>query len=140
MRTTANVVLILAALAAATPACSKSSAAAESSSEAVELKTLTVEEVAARLNDPKTFVFDNNAIDRYKKGHIPHAKWIEPDAITSSVLPADKTATLVFYCANEHCMACHSGAKAALALGYVHVYIMPAGIRGWENSGKPVEA
>jgi rhodanese-related sulfurtransferase len=35
-------------------------------------------------------------------------------------------------------MACHSGAKAALALGYTSVYIMPAGIAGWEKNGKPV--
>jgi rhodanese-related sulfurtransferase len=135
-----NLLALLAALAAATPACKKPGSAEESTAETVQLKTMTVEEVAARLSDPKTFIFDNNNKDRYKKGHVPGAKWIEPDEITAVVLPADKSATLVFYCANEKCMACHSGAKAALALGYANVYIMPAGIAGWEKAGKPVVA
>src|SRR5262249_12797219 len=30
--------------------------------------------------------------------------------VKASGLPSDKEATLVFYCANEHCQACHSGA------------------------------
>jgi rhodanese-related sulfurtransferase len=139
MRQASKVLLVLVVLAAGTPACSTSSAASEVSLEAVKLKTLSVDEVAAKLNDPKTFIFDNNSVARYKAGHVPHAKWIEPDEITAAVLPGDKTATLVFYCANEQCMACHSGAKAAMALGYANVYIMPAGIRGWERSGKPLE-
>jgi rhodanese-related sulfurtransferase len=133
-------VLVAALIAASPSACKKSSPADESSSEAVALKTLSVDEVAAKLKEPNTFVYDNNGADRYKKGHVPGATWIRPDEITAATLPKDKTATLVFYCANEHCMACHSGAKAALALGYTNVYIMPAGIAGWEKSGKPVTA
>lgn len=131
--------VLVAALVAASPAaCKKAPSSDESSAEAVKLKTLTVDEVAAKLKEPNTFIFDNNGPDRFKKGHVPGARWIEPDAITVAVLPADKSATLVFYCANEQCMACHSGAKAALGLGYTNVYIMPAGIAGWEKSGKPV--
>jgi rhodanese-related sulfurtransferase len=36
-------------------------------------------------------------------------------------------------------MACHQGARAALTYGYKNVFIMPAGISGWEKAGKPVE-
>lgn len=36
-------------------------------------------------------------------------------------------------------MACHKGAGSALKLGYKHVYVMPAGIMGWQKAGKPVE-
>jgi rhodanese-related sulfurtransferase len=134
----AKLLVLLACLAAVTPACKRSASADESSAEAIELKTLTVDQVAARLGDPETFIFDNNNKDRYAKGHIPGAKWVRPDEITAATLPADKGATLVFYCANEHCRACHSGAKAALALGYSNVFIMPEGIAGWEKAGKPV--
>jgi rhodanese-related sulfurtransferase len=31
------------------------------------------------------------------------------------------------------------GAVSALRLGYGNVYILPAGIMGWEKAGKPVE-
>jgi rhodanese-related sulfurtransferase len=36
-------------------------------------------------------------------------------------------------------MACHHGAGSAKKLGYKNVFIMPAGIKGWEGAGKPVE-
>jgi rhodanese-related sulfurtransferase len=36
-------------------------------------------------------------------------------------------------------MACHEAAREAVKLGYTRVFIMPAGIAGWEHSGRPVE-
>jgi hypothetical protein len=67
------------------------------------LKKLTVDEVAARiaLHDGKTFLYDDNPQDRYAKGHLPGAKWLSTPEPTAADLPADKTATLVFYCASE---------------------------------------
>ena len=105
---------------------------------------LTVEEVQAKMADAKAgklalFIFDNNGKERFEKGHVPGAKWVKGDEVNASVLPADKQATLVFYCGNEQCSACHNGASGALALGYKNVYIMPAGIAGWEKAQKPVE-
>jgi hypothetical protein len=78
--------------------CSRTSTPASS-----ELRALTVDEVAARIatNDGKTFIFDNNPKDRYAKSHVPGAKWLDYDKVTASDLPADRSATLVFYCASE---------------------------------------
>ncbi len=36
-------------------------------------------------------------------------------------------------------MASHEAARAAARLGYRNVYVMPAGISGWQKAGKPVE-
>jgi len=79
----------------AVTACSRSASA--------ELKTLTVDQVAAKIaaKDGKTFVYDDNPKDRYVKGHVPGATWVESGDVTAAVLPADKTATLIFYCASE---------------------------------------
>jgi rhodanese-related sulfurtransferase len=68
-----------------------------------ELKTLTVDEVAARIaaHDGKTFVFDDNPQDRFQKGHVPGAHWVSGREPTAAELPADKGALLVFYCASE---------------------------------------
>ena len=68
-----------------------------------DLKALTVDQVAARVaaNDGKTFIYDNNPKDRFAKSHVPGAKWLDYDNVTAADLPADKTATLVFYCASE---------------------------------------
>jgi hypothetical protein len=68
-----------------------------------DLKTLTVDEVAARVaaHDGKTFVFDNNSKDRYRESHVPSATWVSFNHVTAKDLPSDKTAALVFYCANS---------------------------------------
>jgi hypothetical protein len=60
---------------------------------------LTVAEVAARLGTANFYVFDNNGKARWRRGHVPGARNINAYNFDASVLPADKTATLVFYCA-----------------------------------------
>ena len=107
--------------------------------EEVKLAELTPAEVQKRLTEKNFFVFDNNQKERFDKGHVPGAKWADPTTLTATMLPTDKTATLVFYCANTHCSACHVGAQAALKLGYRNVFIMPEGIAGWESAKLPTE-
>lgn len=104
-----------------------------------KLDKLTTAEVARRRTEPSFYIFDNNTKERYDKGHVPGAKWVDPTKLTSVDLPADKTATLLFYCASPACSACHVAAKAALKLGYTKVYIMPDGIAGWESAKLPTE-
>lgn len=71
---------------------------------AEELKSFTVDEVEQKIaaSDGKFFVFDANDEEVFKQGHVPSAKWIPFSALTADMLPVDKAATLVFYCANEH--------------------------------------
>lgn len=64
--------------------------------------SLTTAEVAAKLKQPRVFVFDNNPVDLFHSGHVPGAKWLDAHDIVAKDLPADKEATLIFYCANEH--------------------------------------
>lgn len=68
-----------------------------------DVKSFTVDEVASRIaaKDGKTFLFDANGKERFAKGHLPGARWVQYDGVTAADLPADKSATLVFYCANE---------------------------------------
>lgn len=63
---------------------------------------LTVAEVAKKLGEKKVYVYDNNGEKMYAAGHIPGAKWLHPLEYESIALPADRSATLIFYCANEH--------------------------------------
>lgn len=67
------------------------------------LKTLSVEQVASRLaaHDGKTFIYDNNPKSSYNAGHLPGAHWLQFDAVTARALPADRSATLIFYCHNK---------------------------------------
>lgn len=95
--------LALSVLVAAALALAGLTGCSRASSPSAELHALTVDEVAARVaaNDSKTFIYDNNPRDRYAKSHVPGAHWLDYDKVTASDLPADKGATLVFYCASE---------------------------------------
>jgi hypothetical protein len=92
----------------ASPGCKKSAeGTGEHGSEAEAFGRLTVDEVEAKMKEAKDgklafFVIDNNAKPVYAKGHLPGAKWVDHENVQASALPADKEATLVFYCANDH--------------------------------------
>ncbi|HEX9101964.1 MAG TPA: rhodanese-like domain-containing protein [Polyangia bacterium] len=64
--------------------------------------SLTPQEVFAKLKQKNVYVFDNNAPEVYKDAHVPGAKWLHPSEYDGQSLPADKSATLIFYCHNEH--------------------------------------
>ena len=87
-------------------------------------------------------IIDVNKAERYALGHIPGAvhMLVLDGKLTGAALPVEKTTSLVFYCYNEQCGACHSGAEAAVALGYLNVSVYTGGIMGWQKAGKPVEA
>jgi len=63
---------------------------------------LTVDQVAERLGKPGVHLFDNNPREQWVDGHVPTATWVNYNTMTAADLPADKNATLIFYCANEH--------------------------------------
>ncbi len=86
--------MILAAFAVAVPlvACAAND----------NLAAMTPQEVKARLGQKSFYVFDNNAPEVFKDGHLPGARWLHPSEYDPKELPADKSATLVFYCHNEH--------------------------------------
>lgn len=114
-------------------------AAAEPARPAAPIPTLTVEQVAARL-DAGVVLYDANPKLMFARGHLPGARWVQFDQVTREVLPADVTTPLIFYCANELCTASPEAARMAVALGYRDVSLMPAGYFGWKQAGKPIEA
>ena len=87
------------------------------------------------------FIFDaNNAETRQKNGVIPGAKLLASSSEydVKTTLPADKNAKLVFYCANEQCMASHGAAKRAADAGFKNVNVLADGIIGWVKAGQTV--
>ena len=61
----------------------------------------TVDQVERRLGQPNVYVFDDNPSDVYAENHLPGAVRLDSKDIKEGVLPADKNATLIFYCASE---------------------------------------
>lgn len=77
--------------------------AALACSHSPKLKELTVDEVAAKIaaNDGNVAVYDCNGKERFTKGHVPSARWVDYDNVTAADLPSNKGTLLVFYCASE---------------------------------------
>lgn len=101
---------------------------------------LSVDEVAELIARKKAVVIDVNPRRRYASGHLPGAINLDPGEMTEDGLPEDKTATLVFYCSEPGCGASRYAAQKAARYGFAHVFLMPAGIRGWLAARKAAEA
>jgi rhodanese-related sulfurtransferase len=100
-----------------------------------EIAQVTVDELDHMLAGHQCVAVDANGdATRRRMGVIPGAVLLTDDAIDK--LPADKSQSLVFYCANEACRSSHEAATRAFLAGYTHVKVMPAGIAGWVRAGK----
>ncbi len=98
-----------------------------------------IPQLDALLRDGKVDVFDaNTASTRTKYGVIPGAVLLS-SAVEYALdqLPRDKHRPLVFYCANPHCTASETAAERAVAGGYTQVAVLPDGIMGWRQAGRP---
>jgi rhodanese-related sulfurtransferase len=104
------------------------------------LPTLSVEEVERLLEQRQVVVIDNNHSQAWAQGHVPGAIHLDPGDDTESDLPPDKNSTLVFYCAGPLCPMAPGAAKRAIKMGHPNVFVMSAGISGWFEKNKPVEA
>jgi rhodanese-related sulfurtransferase len=134
-------ILLASVLALAVAGCSKSSdnKVAEKKS---NLPTITVDEVDQKLASGECVPVDANGQETRKKmGVVPGAVLLtDSESFNVSELPADKSKTLVFYCANTRCGASHTAAEKALTAGYSNVKVMPDGIAGWVKAGKKIQS
>jgi rhodanese-related sulfurtransferase len=85
-----------------------------------------------------------HALDRehFARAHIPgavHCDYELMDQVASERLPADKSRSLVFYCAGPMCPVSRRAASKATQMGYTSVAVYEGGIRGWQAAGFPVE-
>jgi rhodanese-related sulfurtransferase len=106
--------------------------------ETEKFKLIHVADLVADFQTGHPMVFDANGDQtRQKDGIIPGAKLLSGlDYDVAKVLPGDKSADLVFYCANTKCMASHNAAGRAANAGYTHVSVLADGIQGWKAAGQ----
>lgn len=99
------------------------------------------DELKEAIESKKVVLLDVNGSSSYDKAHIPGAidfTKVKEDKL-ASLLPKDKGALIVAYCANENCSAYQKGAKAAKELGYTNVKHYSKGIMGWKDAGENTE-
>jgi len=114
------------------------------SSQPDKFALIRADQLAALMADPNSHVsiYDANGWGlRSTAGVIPGAHLLTSDDKydVATTLPPDKSAKLVFYCADTQCTASHEAARRAIGAGYTDVSVMSDGIEGWVDAGKPVE-
>ena len=105
------------------------------------VRQISIEQLAAAMKAHQniTIVDANGPETRAKFGVIPGAVLLSNynTYTPTAELPADKNQVLVFYCGSTLCTAAPQAAQKAADAGYVNVYVMHAGIKGWTAAKQP---
>ncbi len=103
LRPTWVVAATIATAAGCGSAAGRSSPPAAAEAHRDQFGTLTPQQLWQWLKDGRSIhVFDNNRPETYALGRVPGAIALALGEVSADRLPADKSATLVFYCSNEH--------------------------------------
>jgi rhodanese-related sulfurtransferase len=82
----------------------------------------------------KYFLFDSRPLPRFQEGAIPTAvnlPFPAFDKMAEKLLPRDKKALIIFYCAGSTCNMSHGSADKARKLGYTNLKVYKEGMPGW---------
>lgn len=99
---------------------------------------ISMYEADVLLGDPEVTFYDVNTLEIWADGYIPGSIFFNVGN-WKTLLPADKNARMVFYCANRLCTSSETAAYEVMKLGYTNVLQMPDGIYGWKLSGRSFE-
>ncbi len=102
------------------------------------LRTITLVQAEELLGLPDVTFYDVNTLEIWAEGYLPGAIYFNVDN-WKTLLPEDKEAVMVFYCANRLCNASEIAAHQVMKLGYTNVLQMHDGIYGWRLSGREIE-
>jgi rhodanese-related sulfurtransferase len=102
------------------------------------LPTISPAELQRRLGSVE--VIDVNAPQSWTRARVPGARRLDPAGFNAADLPADRAATVVFYCSGPLCRKAPNAARRARQLGWTNVLVMSAGISGWTSASMPTES
>lgn len=103
------------------------------------LKTVSPRDLHRAMQEQRVTVIDVNSPQSWSVARVPGASNLDPVTWNEADLPADRNASLVFYCSNPMCRKAPIAARRAAKLGYRDVKVMSAGISGWQSAGLPTE-
>ena len=103
--------------------------------EAKSFPELSVQEVAELIAQGDAVIIDVNPRRRWASGHVPGAINLDPAEFSKEDIPAEAQTSVIFYCSDTDSGASRYAARKAAKMGFVNVFTMPAGIRGWLAEG-----
>jgi len=99
------------------------------------MKTADIEKlVALGPEKGKYFLFDSRPLPRFQEGAIPTAvnlPFPAFDKLADKLLPKDKNALIIFYCAGTTCNMSPGSADKAKKLGYTNIKVYKDGMPAW---------
>jgi rhodanese-related sulfurtransferase len=106
-------------------------------SEEMLIKTAEIEKlVALGPEKGKYFLFDSRPLPRFQEGFIPTAvnlPYPAFDKLAEKLLPKDKNALIIFYCAGPSCNMSPGSADKAKKLGYTNIKVYKDGMPAWSQ-------
>lgn len=84
----------------------------------------------------KYFLYDSRPLPRYQEGFIPTAvnlPFPAFDKLAEKMLPKDKNALVIFYCAGPACNMSPGSAAKAQKLGYTNIKVYVDGMPAWSE-------
>jgi rhodanese-related sulfurtransferase len=112
-------------------------------SAAVNLPTITADELRRKLEDGESFVLvDALAPMVYAHSHLPGAlnfpsSNVDPDRVARRI--PDRSTEIVVYCSSTDCEDSHVTAARLVQLGYTNVEHYAGGKNEWRDLGLPLE-
>lgn len=103
------------------------------------LRRVSVDEFARLTQSPTNVVLDVRTEKEFAAGHIPGARNLDFNAadFERKLDDLDKAKVYLVHCATGRRSA--RACEAMSRLGFKTVVELPAGFRGWEKAGKPVQ-
>ena len=104
-------------------------------SEKMLINTNDIEKLIAQGPEKgKYFLFDSRPLPRFQEGYIPTAvnlPYPAFDKLADKLLPKDKNALIIFYCAGPTCNMSPGSADKAGKLGYTNIKVYKDGMPAW---------
>jgi rhodanese-related sulfurtransferase len=101
----------------------------------MQMSTADMEKLVAQGPEKgKYFLFDSRPLPRFQEGAIPTAvnlPFPAFDKMADKLLPKDKNALIVFYCAGPTCNMSPGSADKARKLGYTNIKVYKDGMPAW---------
>ena len=104
------------------------------------LKSISPRDLNQMVESGEATVIDVNSRNSWEAAHVPGALTLDALNFEAKDLPADRDSALVFYCSNFLCRKAPNAARRAKEMGYRNVYVMSAGISGWQSASLPTES
>ena len=99
------------------------------------IQTADIEKLVAQKPEQRNyFLFDSRPLPRYQEGFIPTAvnlPFPAFDKLAEKLLPKDKNALIIFYCAGTTCNMSPGSADKAKKLGYTNIKVYKDGMPAW---------